>query len=147
MLGIIHRTILELGPEHFRKFFKLSDEVSSNARNRHWKQIVSHRQGKFLELLANSILGMIDIYNLLPAYTVEATNVKEFQHRLQGMVKDAANAKESEWQNLFCLRKPLHSHAVKKWFQWHGDGPVATKIATNVNENANCVSAWLRFGS
>ena len=96
-------------------------------------------------MLAHSSLGMVDIYNLLPSYTVEATNVKEFQHRLQGMVKDAANAKESEWQNLFCPRKPLHSHAVKKWFTWHADGLVATRIATN--ENANCVSAWLRFGS
>ena len=33
MLGIIHRTILELGPEHFRKFFKLSTEASPDARN------------------------------------------------------------------------------------------------------------------
>ena len=98
-------------------------------------------------MLAHSILGMVDVYNLLPAYTVEATNVKEFQHRLQGMVKDAAYAPIPEWQNLYCPRKPLHSHPVKGWCTWQGDGPVgiATTIATN--DKANCVSAWLRFGS
>ena len=147
MLGIIHRTILQLGPEHFREFFILSTGAPTDARNRHGRQLVSHRQGKFLEILAHSILGMVDVYNLLPSYIVAAANVKEFQHRLQAMAKDAAYAKMPDWQNLYCPRKALHCHAVKRWFTWSGEGPVgiATTIATN--DDANCMSAWLRFGS
>ena len=80
MLGIIHRALLGLGPDHFRTFFRYVPGSNNTLRNRHSKQIVSHRCGKFLDLLAHSMLGAADVFNLLPEYMVEATSTKEFQH-------------------------------------------------------------------
>ena len=42
MLGIVHRTMLGAGPEHFRTFFKLDPGASPLARSRHNRQIISH---------------------------------------------------------------------------------------------------------
>ena len=71
MLGITHRAMIGVGPDHFRKDFRLASHVSNMKRVRHNRQIVSHRAGKFLDVLAHSVFGAADIYNLLPQYMVD----------------------------------------------------------------------------
>ena len=110
MLGVIHRAVLGEGPDHFRKHFVLGSAQNHYGREglrRHGKQLQTFRRGKFLDIAANSILGLIDVYNLLPAYMVEATSVKEFQTRLQRMMRDLVTKGQENWETLYSLRKPL----------------------------------------
>ena len=65
MLELIHRSVIGSGPEHFRKFFKRIETPRNpggreNMR-RHKMQLETFRKGNFLELLAHSVLGLIDI--------------------------------------------------------------------------------------
>ena len=46
LLGLIHRTVLGLGPDQFRQHFELAQNRGRRTRNRHSKQMVSHRKGK-----------------------------------------------------------------------------------------------------
>ena len=147
MLGIIHRAMLGLGPDHFRRYFRFASHVSNTERVRHNRQIVSHRHGKFLDVLAHSVLGAADIYNLLPQYIVDATTTKEFQHRLQELVCTTIEYDVYEWQDIFSPRKALHSHALKQWTMWKGIStkkPVVVPVQSLQND---CVASWLRFGS
>ena len=148
MLGIIHRALLGVGPDQFRAFFRYNPDSSSVARNRHGKQIVSYRRGKFLDLLAYSMLGAADVYNLLPEYIVEAPTTKEFQHRLQELAVAAANNGMHDWQNIFSPRQVLHVHTVRDWFEWRGRSRQQPVIQTIANVHATrCVGAWLQFGN
>ena len=76
MLGLIHRTVLGLGPTHFKKFFVLA-EASRNPdgricmRGHNW-QLQSYRVGRFLDAIAHLLLEAIVYYNLLLEYIVAA---------------------------------------------------------------------------
>ena len=62
MLGLIRRTNLGMGALHG-----------------HSRQLRSYRTGRYLDVVAHSLLGAIDVYNILPEFVVEANNVSEFQ--------------------------------------------------------------------
>ena len=116
----------------------------------HSRQLVSHRRGNFLQLVAHSALGLVDVYNLLPEYIVMATTVRMFQRRLQELVKVAVQEEVQDWANLFSPRKALFNHELRRWRRWEGTrnirtvlpvtetGPVLTAIAGVTN--------WLAFG-
>ena len=111
MLGIIHRTVIGCGPKHFSEYFKFADGTRhpggrENLR-RHNKQLVSHRNGNYLEILGNSILGLVDVYNLLPGEIVEANTVSIFQRRLQVCLIDAAKQDQVNWRDVFSPRTAL----------------------------------------
>ena len=111
-------------------------------------QIVSHRSGKFLDLLAHSMLGAADVYNLLPEYMVEVASTKDFQHRLQEMAVAAANEGMHDWKNIYSPRQALYAHTVKPWFEWRGRSKQVPVVKTIANVHANnCVTAWLQFGN
>ena len=126
MLGLIHRAIIGVGPEHFRQYFRrIPNPARPSGREnirRHNKQLQSHRNGKFLQLLSNSVLGLVDIYNLLPQYVVDATTVKLFQHRLQELMKVTISKGVGKWDELFSPRRELHCHELRKWQDWVGTG-------------------------
>ena len=69
MLGLIHRAVLGKGPDHFNKHFVQAPAAKRpegrEAIRSHNYQLVSFRQGKYLELVSHSVLGLVDIYNLL----------------------------------------------------------------------------------
>ena len=124
MLGVIHRAVLGDGPDQFRKFFTLrGGNLHPEGREcvkRHSFQLQTFRRGHFLELVSNSILGLVDIYNLLPAGVVAATTVRNFQQRLQGMLKVCASEGHADWERLFSPRSTLYNHrlrVVRKW-EW-----------------------------
>ena len=127
MLGIIHRSVLGLGPEHFRKFFKRAG-ISRNPNGRecaqrHSYQLETFRRWKYLDIVSNSLFGLIDVYNLLPAYIVSAESVKDFQGRLQALMKELASTGEGAWDSVFCPRKALHSNQLRQMFDWEGACP------------------------
>ena len=61
MLGLIHRSVLGLGPSYFGRHFVRMDApihpTGRNTANRHNMQLNTFRTGKFLEMLGQSVFG------------------------------------------------------------------------------------------
>ena len=119
MLGLIHRTVLGKGPEHFRNFFraaKVSNKPGTRLqkkREQHGQQLEEHRAGTHLNVVRRSALGLTAVYNLLPARVVKLENVKDFQKASQELVKERATEGCSDWRLTFSPRLPLYSHPLK----------------------------------
>ena len=61
-------------------------------------------------MLENSVLGLADVYSLLPPFVVIAPNVKIFQRRLQDMLRIEAQTVDNAWPRLSSLRNTLCNH-------------------------------------
>ena len=149
MLGVIHRAVMGRGPEQIQKFFNLDDVINHptgrNNLRRHDKQLLTYRIRSFLESTTNSILGLVDIYNMLPAGIVATEDVHAFQAKLQSIMK-VQSATNGEWENMFSPRLPLHSHPLRRLLngvssrcaipenyemgEFANDGMVASDLAT-----------------
>ncbi len=115
MLGLIHRTLLGRGPQQFKRFFflepfphGLNTRVASHC---HSRRIHEYRQGRFLEVVKRSALGLASVYNLLPEEVVSVDTVSGFQHLLQDMVKDTAS-RGGSWVKLVSPRHHMHAHPL-----------------------------------
>ncbi len=97
MLGLIHRSVLGIGPPHIRKFFKRSNSGASAGRHR-WQLKELEADSTDYELpgsspanyLGRSALGLVSIYIRLPNRIVEQTIVKGFQSALQSWARALA---------------------------------------------------------
>ena len=119
MLGLIHRAVLRKGPEHFQKLFVLTSEESTyctrleSRRRRHGRQLVDPRRTTHLNCVRRSALGLVAIYNLLPAKAVHEETVKGFQTELRKILKERACEGCEDWAQTFSLRLPLYRHPLK----------------------------------
>merc|ERR1712139_451089 len=91
MLGVVHRAALRKGPVHFWRFFQVAEDKTHThwtraAKRRHSRHLKEPRQGRFLEVLRRSALGLVAVYNALPNDTVKETTVKDFQAKLRKLV-------------------------------------------------------------
>ena len=118
MLGVIHRSVLKKEPEQIHEFYELEPNsthpTGRSSLRRHDKQLKTYRRGKFLETTAKSILGLIDIYNMLPQELVDIENVRAFQSKLQAILKKYAATDAPNWETLFSPRHALHLHPLVK---------------------------------
>ena len=125
MLGVIHRAVLGEGPDHFRKHFQAKVSCTRpegrESTRRHGKQLETFRKGNFLDLVKNSILGLVDIYNILPTFIVEATTVKVFQTRLQRLMMEMAGNSSPSWATLFSPRAPLYNNQLRELYKWKNE--------------------------
>ena len=92
MLGLIHRSVLCCGTPVFERFSRLAAYPGRNSRRWHSKRLHDPREAHHTDILARSALGLIRVYNPLPEYVVQKTSVKEFQHSLQGIAMQRAQA-------------------------------------------------------
>merc|ERR1712023_388005 len=96
MLGLVHRTVLGEGPEHFKQFFRTRAFTTTywtrQAERRHYRQLEETYFTGCPELRRSSALGLAMVYNLLPKHVVEQTSVKNFQSALQELVLERALA-------------------------------------------------------
>ena len=117
MLGVIHRAALRQGPAQLWKFFQLDGNLRRSptrlAARRHQRQLVEHRKGRFLEILRRSALGLVGVYNLLPAEVVAEATVKDFQGELQRVLKERAVEGCEDWKETFSPRIPLWRHPLR----------------------------------
>ena len=115
LLGLIHRTVLGGGPNHFKKFFKLAGPHEGAHAGRHRLQLIEDNSGHWTdfafpgsrpaEYIRRSMFGLVGIYNRLPAEVVEAAStVGTFQSGLQRMLKDAAASGVIGWERIFSPR-------------------------------------------
>ena len=103
MLGLIHRTTLNSGPPHFRRWFvPLEPRATGHSTRRqtrlHNRQLHDPADGSHSELLRRSVFGLVRVYNELPQETVDKGTVKTFQQSLQNALKDAARQGSENWQ-------------------------------------------------
>ena len=150
MLGVIHRSVIGEGPSQFSKFFVRtaagSHTTGRENKRRHDKQLTTHRRGKFLDVMAHSILGLIDIYNLLPQSVVNATTLPDFQHKLQLLVVEMATRQQEGWEQVFSLRNTLWNNTLRGTHGWCPRKIVSEDGGNGVTDvlRTNALPAWLR---
>jgi hypothetical protein len=106
MLGVIHRSSLGKGPQHFSEFFKRAQgDLLEDPRD------TLGRRG----LVQRSAFGLVAVYNLLPKQTRAETTVKAFQRSLQSIVKDAAGDGIMEWRRMFSPRLGMEIHPLRNY--------------------------------
>ena len=113
MLGLIHRSVLGKGPNHFSTFFVRAAKSTLRTRlqrSRHSKQLIDTRDTLHLEVARRSALGLVSVYNLLPQECVDAHCVSEFQGFLQRMVKHRVS--RADWLDTLSPRIPMHCHPL-----------------------------------
>ena len=116
MLGLIHRCVLEKGPEHFGTFFAPSSSLSRNTRStsrRHGRQIADIRNRRFLEIERRSALGLIWVYNRIPESIISHDCVKDFQRSLQLLLKDHILAGCDDWKDTLSPRIAVYKHPLR----------------------------------
>ena len=122
MLGVIQRSVIGEGPHQFNKFFVRKAAPSRphgrEAVRRHDKQLETHRNGRFLDIMSKSVLGLVDIYNLVPQFIVNATTVSEFQKRLQILTMELAETGTPGWQDLYSPRNTIWNHKLREMQDW-----------------------------
>ena len=74
-------------------------------------QLIEWPCGRNLEIMRRSALGMIRVYNLLPAETVAKRDLKSFQRALTDLVRDRVVAGDCRWKVLLSCRHQI--------FQYH----------------------------
>ena len=114
ILGVIHRAVLRSGPPKLSKFFRLDLSATHRQRRgvqRHAMQLVEWPCGNNLEIMRRSAFGMIRVYNLLPAESVQKHDLKSFQRSLTDLVRDRVTAGDHLWKALLSCRHPI--------FQYH----------------------------
>ncbi len=118
MLGVIHRAVLGVGPPHLRRFFRLAapadyQRTRADVR-RHHRHLEDPREGRYLEVLRRSALGLIGVYNLLPPDVVDAASVQSFQRLLQALVQRAEWTSVPNWHRVLSPRLEMASHPLPR---------------------------------
>ena len=122
MLGLMHRAVLGNNPQHFQQFFRL--QGGDPAAGRHRLQLVEYTQGDVTDFMfpnsrpadyiAHSALGLVTVYNLLPADVVEASGtVAVFQAKLQEILRSQANRGATSWSSTFSPRWSTAHHPLR----------------------------------
>ena len=77
-LGLIHRSILQKGPPHFKELFPKIQSVNGRFRS-----VYNRAHGCNASYIKNSIFNLIGCYNRLPYAIVAVDDVSTFQGELQ----------------------------------------------------------------
>ena len=113
MLCFVHRSVLGLGPPHFKRFFRSELHSSSYlSRRRHNRHLVDIRPIYRLEMYSRSALSLPWVYNLLPQWIVDSPTVTKFQSNLQLLMRRTALS-DSRWPDLFSPRLPFTGHPLR----------------------------------
>ena len=102
MLGVACRAVLRKGPPQLHRFFKLR-EPRRETRSADWhrRQLETYRDEDHLEVVRRSVLGLVEVFNLLPTAVVESTKtVRSFQAQLQKLVLTGAKEGVQDWKAL-----------------------------------------------
>ena len=103
MLGLIHRTVIGKGLDHFKEIFKKRDG----------RQLEDPRRAAKGQLIMRSALGLVAVYNMLPLAMRKTNSVKSFQSMLQSDLKLLAEASVPDWQKFYSPRIPLEQHPLR----------------------------------
>ena len=99
MLGQCHASFEKILPWYSERFDTPRTFAHSKQLYGQWLEATEHRA-----LYARSIFAMVDIYNNLPQYMVDAPSVSAFQHLLTDRVKARCRQQVPLWEYSFCRR-------------------------------------------
>ena len=94
-LGLIHRTVLNKGPPHFKTLFPRIQSI-----NGHFRSVWDRAHGSNVSYIKHSIFGLIGCYNRLPFDIISIDDVSPFQGELQNLVRNALPL-DSLWRTYF----------------------------------------------
>ena len=105
-LGVIHRTVLGKGPQHFKHWFFASERTGGYdtryRRSLHSKQLYDYLQaGAYTEVFRRSLFGRVRVYNRLQQRVVDANSMRLFQKMLQENLKQSATTHQLETGNTY----------------------------------------------
>ena len=107
ILGLLHKRVLGKCHRSFDKLLPWYSQRFDTSRNfGHDKQLYGHwlEAGEHRALYDRSIFGMVDIYNNLPQFVVDAKSVSSFQTLLTDMAKERCQQQIPQWECSFCRR-------------------------------------------
>ena len=152
ILGIIHRTILGLGPGHFRRFFRLALACQPCG-----KGSIALAQLSITELPNWQILGCRCILVARGGGCVQcAAGVRGGSREREGIPKPIATEfvnrgmeHHMDWDTMLSNRHLMFRHPLLKFsgftgLQSHGTPADVQKMRTE-NANAACVKGWLNM--
>jgi len=107
ILGLLHKRVLGKSHRSFDKLLPWYAERFDTPRGfghnkqlyGHWLEATEHRA-----LYDRSIFAMVDIYNNLPQYVVDAPDVSTFQTLLTNKAKERCRQQVPLWEHSFCRR-------------------------------------------
>ena len=104
MLGVVFRAAKGTGPEPLQSFFLPAPGrlgPTTRSADFHNLQLQTYRTGEHLDVVRRSVLGAVDVFNVLPPAVVESSKtVRALQAQLQQVVITAAREGEEDWQGL-----------------------------------------------
>ena len=104
-MAVIHRAALGRGPMQLRRFFQRA-ERQPRQRHCHSLTVCDPVAVAAPDYLRRSALGLVRIYNMLPERVVDTCVVKDFQSRLQRILRDRMQAGCEDWAATFCPMRP-----------------------------------------
>ena len=107
ILGMLHKRVLGECHPSFEKLLPwYSHHFPENRVYGHTKQLYGHwlHATRHPAIFARSIFKMVDIYNNLPQYVVDADNVSLFQKRLTEIARDRCQRASASWAASFDAR-------------------------------------------
>ena len=112
MLGLIHKCVLGIAHPLLQDLFAqpaLSGSFSHPTRfNRtlHGRQLKDHLIGAHSDQIHRSVFGLVKVYNRLPGYIVEHTEITAFQKGLMEILRDTCDRREN-WADFLSPRRPI----------------------------------------
>ena len=110
-LGMIHKRVLGESHPMFETLLPwYVDHFDTSRAIGHSKQLYGHWLEATMHpaLFGRSIFALIDIYNNLPQYVVDAKNVTHFQKLLTNIARKRCESKHADWAKSFCRRSGPH---------------------------------------
>ena len=107
MLGVIHRSVLGLGPKHFKDWFVIQPILHRRSQRLARNTICPIAEvpsASNLRIGRHSIFGMIRIYNQLPNSVVTIRSVSGFQRALADIMRNCAKSGAIGWPHLYSTR-------------------------------------------
>ena len=117
MLGLLHRQALGRGPAQLGEIVRLQTmekrRFTRLHAGRHGLQLESYCNGHHTDYMRRSLLGAIEVYNLLPGWVIDnSCKVSTFQKRLQELVLSRAMAGCEDWDLTLSPRMPSHARPL-----------------------------------
>ena len=102
MLGVVWRAVRRKGPPQLWSFFdRAPTRRTTRSSEWHELQLKTYRNGDHLEVLRRSVLGLVEVFNVLPTAVVEGSQkVRSFQAQLQELTLTASRDGVEDWKIL-----------------------------------------------
>ena len=106
MLGFLQRATLGFVSPLVCALFPPASQPATPARtrlqwSRHPRQLLERCDGQHCDFMRNSVFGLVNVYNRLPAAVVATESIKLFQRSLTDIARAACREQKLSWHAIF----------------------------------------------